>query len=160
MFLQPVNSLSDLLTRSPLLFWSIILAASQEQDRFAGIYRKVANEHEGLLSPVLQKPFGKSRPSMPCFFFASGQSRGLIILIIRLGIMQASPPMPRFNSSVIVPCIMAMSKMRGGDSPLRLRVKWISLIGLGLGSAVSESAPRELHGSFADVRGVRILTFS
>jgi hypothetical protein len=55
MFLQPVNSLSDLLTRSLLLFWSIILAASQQQDRFAGIYREVANEHEGLLSPVLQK---------------------------------------------------------------------------------------------------------
>lgn len=55
MFLQPVTSLSDLLTRSPLLFWSIILVATQEQDRFAGIYREVANGQEGLLSPILQK---------------------------------------------------------------------------------------------------------
>lgn len=55
MFLQPVTSLSDLLTRAALLFWTIILVASQGHDRFAAVYHEVATEHERLLSPILRK---------------------------------------------------------------------------------------------------------
>ena len=56
MFLQPRTSLSDLLSASPLLFWTIILVASQEHTQFATIYQKVlATHHEELLSPILQK---------------------------------------------------------------------------------------------------------
>jgi hypothetical protein len=55
MFLQTCPSLSDLLTRSPLLFWTIIQVASQDHPRFASIYQKVVAEHEGLLSPILQR---------------------------------------------------------------------------------------------------------
>lgn len=54
-FLQPCPSLSDLLTRSPLLFWTIILVASQDHARFAAVYQNVATEHERLLSPILQR---------------------------------------------------------------------------------------------------------
>lgn len=54
-FLQLCPSLSDLLTRSPLLFWTIILIASQDITRFAAIYQQVVAEHEGLLSPILHR---------------------------------------------------------------------------------------------------------
>ncbi|KAF7559011.1 hypothetical protein G7046_g5139 [Stylonectria norvegica] len=54
-FLQPVTSLSGLRNRSPLLFWTIILVASRENDRFTTIYRQIVIEHEELLSPVLQR---------------------------------------------------------------------------------------------------------
>jgi hypothetical protein len=55
MFLQSVSSVSDLLDRSPLLFWTVILVASQEHDRFAAVYNEVATEYERLLSPILRK---------------------------------------------------------------------------------------------------------
>jgi hypothetical protein len=55
MFLQPVTSLSDLLERSPLLFATMILVASQERNRFMTVYHEVAAEHEEFLSPILGK---------------------------------------------------------------------------------------------------------
>jgi hypothetical protein len=54
-FIQPYSSLSDLLTRSPLLFWTVILVASQDHAHFADIYQQVSAEHESLLSPILQR---------------------------------------------------------------------------------------------------------
>lgn len=54
-FLQPVTSLSDLLARSPLLFWTIVLIASREHDRYTAVYNEVAASHEELLSPILRK---------------------------------------------------------------------------------------------------------
>ena len=53
--MQPVPSPSELLTRSPILFWTIILVSSREPDRFASIYYDVAAQHEELLSPILRK---------------------------------------------------------------------------------------------------------
>jgi hypothetical protein len=53
--MPPCPSLSDLLTRSPLLFWTIILVASQDHAQYAAIYQEVVAEHEGLLSPILQR---------------------------------------------------------------------------------------------------------
>ena len=53
MFLQPCVSVSELITRSPLLFWTIILVAGQDHARFATIYQQVATEHKGLLSPII-----------------------------------------------------------------------------------------------------------
>lgn len=52
-FLPPHASPLELETRSPLLFWTIILVASQDHTRFATIYPQVATEHEGLLSLIL-----------------------------------------------------------------------------------------------------------
>ena len=55
-FLQPCTSLSSLLTRSSLLFWTIILVACQEHPHFATIYPEIlAIYHEELLSPILQR---------------------------------------------------------------------------------------------------------
>lgn len=54
-FLQPVTSLPDLLARSPLLFWTIVLVASQEHTRFTAIYHEVAAGYKELLSPILGK---------------------------------------------------------------------------------------------------------
>lgn len=55
MFLEPLTSISDLHARSPLLFWTIILVASQDNDRFAAVYQDAAKEHKELLSPILQR---------------------------------------------------------------------------------------------------------
>jgi hypothetical protein len=55
LFLQPVTSLLDLLSRSPLLFWTIILISSQDHEKFTRINHEVAAEHEELLSPLLRK---------------------------------------------------------------------------------------------------------
>lgn len=54
-YIRPCFSLSDLLTRSPLLFWTIILVASQDQAEFSAVYEQVIAEHESLLSPILQR---------------------------------------------------------------------------------------------------------
>jgi hypothetical protein len=58
-FIQPCPSLSDLLNRSPLLFWTIILVAGQDHAQFAAVYQKVIAEHEGLLSPIIQRAIQK-----------------------------------------------------------------------------------------------------
>jgi Fungal specific transcription factor domain len=54
-FIQPCSSLLDLQIRSPLLFWTIILVASQDHAQFAAVYQEVVAEHETLLSPILQR---------------------------------------------------------------------------------------------------------
>lgn len=58
-FLRPVISVSDLSSRFPLLFWTIVLVASQEHDQYAAIYHGVAIELEELLSPILRKAIQK-----------------------------------------------------------------------------------------------------
>ena len=56
MFLQPSTAPFDLLSRSPLLFWTIILVASQQHARYTTLYQElIAIHHEELISPILQR---------------------------------------------------------------------------------------------------------
>lgn len=54
-FLQPMTSISDLISRSPLLFWTIVLVSSHGSDHFTPVYHQAATQHEELLSPILRK---------------------------------------------------------------------------------------------------------
>lgn len=48
-------SVSNLYNRAPLLFWTIILVASQSIEQYASLYHDVAIEQEKLLPPILQR---------------------------------------------------------------------------------------------------------
>lgn len=53
-FLQPITSLSDLLEKSALLFWTIILIACQNHDRYSAFYEQLAVELDNLVAPIVQ----------------------------------------------------------------------------------------------------------
>ncbi|KAI1354810.1 hypothetical protein F5Y01DRAFT_272766 [Xylaria sp. FL0043] len=50
-FIQPIESLADFYTASPLLFWTIVLLASHCHIEHSGLYEKLLLPHEKLLRP-------------------------------------------------------------------------------------------------------------
>jgi hypothetical protein len=50
--MQPVTSLGHLLSKSPLLFWTICLVASQQHDRHSDLYEKLYVPLRELLAPI------------------------------------------------------------------------------------------------------------